>query len=181
MLWLFEHVWGRRLQQERPRSAVEQQLCPGESGRPRMSVEEQLERIRRHQQGALREKKKGLGIRASSQDSTPSRSQSFKENHFRSIQVSSRSYLQRFLSLSKFAVIFSFFFGLFQSQMRRRDEVISCDIQELEASLRQQEVVREQETPAEEIARLKEASLDDHINMDREVRRHFHSPFIRAL
>uniref|UniRef100_H2V2Z0 Pleckstrin homology domain containing A5 n=1 Tax=Takifugu rubripes TaxID=31033 RepID=H2V2Z0_TAKRU len=101
---------------ERPRSAVEQQLCPGESGRPRMSVEEQLERIRRHQQGALREKKKGLGIRASSQDSTPSRSQSFtKENHFRS------------------------------------------------------EVVREQETPAEEIARLKEASADDHINMDREV------------
>lgn len=54
--------------------------------------------------------------------------------------------------------------------MRRRDEVISCDIQELEASLRQQEVVREQETPAEEIARLKEASADDHINMDREVR-----------
>lgn len=80
-----------RLQQERPRSAVEQQLCPGESGRPRMSVEEQLERIRRHQQGALREKKKGLGIRASSQENTPSRSQSFtKENHFR-IQVWSRS------------------------------------------------------------------------------------------
>lgn len=65
--------------------------------------------------------------------------------------------------------------------MRRRDEVISCDIQELEASLRQQEVVREQETPAEEIARLKEASMDDHINMDREVRGHFHIPFIRAL
>lgn len=55
--------------------------------------------------------------------------------------------------------------------MRRRDEVMSNDIQELEASLRQQEVVREQETPAEEIARLKEASMDDHINMDREVTR----------
>lgn len=54
--------------------------------------------------------------------------------------------------------------------MRRRDEVMSCDIQELEASLRQQEVVREQETPAEEIARLKEASLADHLDMDREVR-----------
>lgn len=65
--------------------------------------------------------------------------------------------------------------------MRRRDEVISCDIQELEASLRQQEVVREQETPAEEIARLKEASMDDHINMDREVRWHFHIPFRRTL
>lgn len=55
--------------------------------------------------------------------------------------------------------------------MRRRDEVMSSDIQELEASLRQQEVVREQETPAEEIARLKEASqADHHFNVDREVR-----------
>uniref|UniRef100_A0A671X4T0 Pleckstrin homology domain containing A5 n=1 Tax=Sparus aurata TaxID=8175 RepID=A0A671X4T0_SPAAU len=104
---------------ERPKSAVEQQLCAAESGRPRMSVEEQLERIRRHQQGALREKKKGLSIRGGSQENTPSRSHSFnKENHFRSVQ---------------------------------------------------QEVVREQETPAEEIARLKEASQADHINMDREL------------
>ncbi|KAG7231123.1 hypothetical protein INR49_027163 [Caranx melampygus] len=128
---------------ERPRSAVEQQLCAAESGRPRMSVEEQLERIRRHQQGALREKKKGLSIRGGSQENTPSRSHSFnKENHFRSVQ----------------------------SQMRRRDEVMSSDIQELEASLRQQEVVREQETPAEEIARLKEASqADHHFNVDREL------------
>ncbi|XP_008277157.1 pleckstrin homology domain-containing family A member 5 isoform X5 [Stegastes partitus] len=127
---------------ERPRSAVEQQLCAAESGRPRMSVEEQLERIRRHQQGTLREKKKGLNIRGSSQENTPSRSHSFtKENHFRSMQ----------------------------SQMRRRDEVISSDIQELEASLRQQEVVRDQETPAEEIARLKESSQADHFNVDREL------------
>ncbi|KAM8751417.1 pleckstrin homology domain-containing family A member 5 isoform 4-T4 [Acanthopagrus schlegelii] len=127
---------------ERPKSAVEQQLCAAESGRPRMSVEEQLERIRRHQQGALREKKKGLSIRGGSQENTPSRSHSFnKENHFRSVQ----------------------------SQLRRRDDVISSDIQQLEASLRQQEVVREQETPAEEIARLKEASQADHINMDREL------------
>ncbi|XP_029909875.1 pleckstrin homology domain-containing family A member 5-like isoform X3 [Myripristis murdjan] len=127
---------------ERPRSAVEQQLCAAESSRPRMSVEEQLERIRRHQQGALREKKKCLNILGSSQDSTPSRSPSFtKENPFRSMQ----------------------------SQMRRRDELMSSDIQELEASLRQQEVVREQETPAEEIARLKEASQEDHFNMDREL------------
>uniref|UniRef100_A0A4W6CRI8 Pleckstrin homology domain containing A5 n=1 Tax=Lates calcarifer TaxID=8187 RepID=A0A4W6CRI8_LATCA len=128
---------------ERPRSAVEQQLCAAESGRPRMSVEEQLERIRRHQQGALREKKKGLSIRGGSQENTPSRSHSFtKENHFRSMQ----------------------------SLLKRRDEVMSSDIQELEASLRQQEVVREQETPAEEIARLKEASQADHFNVDREVR-----------
>ncbi|KAM3870478.1 pleckstrin homology domain-containing family A member 5 [Diretmus argenteus] len=127
---------------ERPRSAVEQQLCAAESGRPRMSVEEQLERIRRHQQGALREKKKGLSILGSSQENTPSRSPSFtKENPFRSMQ----------------------------SQMRRRDEVMSSDILELEASLREQEVVRDQETPAEEIARLKEESQADHFNMDREL------------
>uniref|UniRef100_A0A3Q3NDI6 Pleckstrin homology domain containing A5 n=1 Tax=Mastacembelus armatus TaxID=205130 RepID=A0A3Q3NDI6_9TELE len=127
---------------ERPRSAVEQQLCAAESGRPRMSVEEQLERIRRHQQGALREKKKGLSIRGSIQENTPSRSHSFnKENHFRSMQ----------------------------SQMKHRGEVMSSDIQQLEASLRQQEVVRDQETPAEEIARLKEASQTDHFNVDREL------------
>ncbi|XP_041651027.1 pleckstrin homology domain-containing family A member 5-like isoform X3 [Cheilinus undulatus] len=127
---------------ERPRSAVEQQLCAAESGRHRMSVEEQLERIRRHQQGALREKKKGLSIRGGSQENTPSRSHSFnKENSLRSMQ----------------------------SQMKRRDEVVSSDIQELEASLRQQELVREQETPAEEIARLKEASQSDVLNMDREL------------
>ncbi|XP_069384302.1 pleckstrin homology domain-containing family A member 5-like isoform X11 [Paralichthys olivaceus] len=125
---------------ERPHSAVEQQLCAVESGRPRMSVEEQLERIRRHQQGALREKKKGLNIRGSGQDNVPSRSHSFTKGT-RSIQ----------------------------SHMRRRDEVMSCDIQELEASLRQQEVVREQETPAEEIARLREASQADHFNVDREL------------
>ncbi|XP_054476537.1 pleckstrin homology domain-containing family A member 5-like isoform X2 [Anoplopoma fimbria] len=126
---------------ERPHSAVEQQLCAGESGRPRMSVEEQLERIRRHQQGALKEKKKGLHIRGGSQENTPSRSHSFtKENHLRK-----------------------------QSHMRRREEGMSFDIHELEASLREQEVVRGQETPAEEIARLKEASQDEHLNMDREL------------
>lgn len=125
---------------ERPRSAVEQQLSPVDSGRPRMSVEEQLARIRRHQQAALRDKKKGHSILGSSQDNTPSRSPSFtKENHLHSMQS------------------------------RRRDDVVSCDIQELEASLRQQEVVREQETPAEEIARLKEASHVDHFNVDREL------------
>ncbi|XP_031679096.1 pleckstrin homology domain-containing family A member 5 isoform X6 [Oncorhynchus kisutch] len=105
---------------ERPRSAVDQ-LCGGpvekESGRPRMSVEEQLERIRKHQQWALREKTKGLHI----------------------------------------------------MNCRQRDEVMSSDILELEASLREQEVFREQETPAEEIARLKEASHTDHYNMDREL------------
>ena len=48
---------------------------------------------------------------------------------------------------------------------------MSFDIQALEDSLKEQEVVREQETPAEEIARLREASQADHFNLDREVRR----------
>ncbi|XP_013872628.1 pleckstrin homology domain-containing family A member 5 isoform X4 [Austrofundulus limnaeus] len=128
---------------ERPRSAAEQQLCAAEGSRPRMSVEEQMERIRRHQQGTLREKKRALGVRGGSLESTPSRSHSFttKENHFRTLQ----------------------------SQMRRRDDLMSFDIQELEASLRHQELAREQETPAEEIARLKETSQADHFNLDREL------------
>uniref|UniRef100_A0A8D0BG74 Pleckstrin homology domain containing A5 n=1 Tax=Salvator merianae TaxID=96440 RepID=A0A8D0BG74_SALMN len=49
------------LRMERPRSAVEQ-LCLAESVRPRMTVEEQMERIKRHQQACLRERKKGLNI-----------------------------------------------------------------------------------------------------------------------
>ncbi|XP_052347893.1 pleckstrin homology domain-containing family A member 5-like isoform X14 [Oncorhynchus keta] len=64
---------------ERPHSAVEQTCGPGEreSGRARMSVEEQLERIRRHQQASLKEKKR------SSSSISPSRSPSFsKENPF---------------------------------------------------------------------------------------------------
>uniref|UniRef100_A0A8C8LNL8 Pleckstrin homology domain containing A5 n=1 Tax=Oncorhynchus tshawytscha TaxID=74940 RepID=A0A8C8LNL8_ONCTS len=64
---------------DRPHSAVEQTCGPGEreSGRARMSVEEQLERIRRHQQASLKEKKR------SSSSISPSRSPSFsKENPF---------------------------------------------------------------------------------------------------
>ncbi|XP_023199526.1 pleckstrin homology domain-containing family A member 5-like isoform X10 [Xiphophorus maculatus] len=130
------------LRTDRPRSAVEQQLCAVDGSRPRMSVEEQMERIRRHQQGSLREKKKSLSFRGGSLENTPSRSHSFnRENHFHSMK----------------------------SQIRRRDEVMSSDIQELEASLRNQNLVREQETPAEEIARLKESSQDDHFNLDREL------------
>ncbi|XP_061677862.1 pleckstrin homology domain-containing family A member 5-like isoform X1 [Syngnathoides biaculeatus] len=128
---------------ERPHSAMEHQLCALETSRPRMSVEEQLERIRRHQQGALREKKKAIRIRGSSEENALSRSNSFtKDNHSRDVQ---------------------------QSQMRRRGDVMSTDILALEASLRQQEVVREQETPAEEIARLKEASNVDRFNVVREL------------
>ncbi|NXG95567.1 PKHA5 protein, partial [Loxia leucoptera] len=63
------------LRTERPRSAVEQ-LCLAEGSRPRMTVEEQMERIKRHQQACLREKRKGLNIIGVSEQS-PSQSLSY--------------------------------------------------------------------------------------------------------
>ncbi|XP_054447360.1 pleckstrin homology domain-containing family A member 5 isoform X6 [Pteronotus mesoamericanus] len=71
---------------ERPRSAVEQ-LCLAESTRPRMTVEEQMERIRRHQQACLREKKKVLNvIGALDQSPLPSPS-NVRDNPFRVTQT----------------------------------------------------------------------------------------------
>ncbi|XP_064371811.1 pleckstrin homology domain-containing family A member 5 isoform X13 [Dromaius novaehollandiae] len=73
------------LRTERPRSAVEQ-LCLAESTRPRMTVEEQMERIKRHQQACLREKRKGLNIIGVSEQS-PSQSLSFvRDNPFKLTQ-----------------------------------------------------------------------------------------------
>lgn len=71
---------------ERPRSAVEQ-LCLAESVRPRMTVEEQMERIRRHQQACLRERKKGLSV-ISASDQSPLQSPSpVRDSPFRVTQV----------------------------------------------------------------------------------------------
>ncbi|XP_013927139.1 PREDICTED: pleckstrin homology domain-containing family A member 5 isoform X8 [Thamnophis sirtalis] len=73
------------LRTERPRSAVEQ-LCLAESTRPRMTLEEQMERIRRHQQACLREKKKGLNLIGIS-DLSPSQSPAHvRENPFKLLQ-----------------------------------------------------------------------------------------------
>ncbi|XP_048643220.1 pleckstrin homology domain-containing family A member 5 isoform X30 [Marmota marmota marmota] len=74
------------LRTERPRSAVEQ-LCLAESTRPRMTVEEQMERIRRHQQACLREKKKGLNV-IGALDQSPLQSPSnLRDNPFRVTQI----------------------------------------------------------------------------------------------
>ncbi|XP_070803758.1 pleckstrin homology domain-containing family A member 5 isoform X1 [Pituophis catenifer annectens] len=73
------------LRTERPRSAVEQ-LCLAETTRPRMTLEEQMERIRRHQQACLREKKKGLNLIGIS-DMSPSQSPApVRENPFKLLQ-----------------------------------------------------------------------------------------------
>ncbi|XP_059843611.1 pleckstrin homology domain-containing family A member 5 isoform X4 [Hypanus sabinus] len=63
---------------ERPRSAVEQ-LFLAEGPRPRMSVEEQLERIKRHQQASLKDKRKGLSLLAL-QDQSPAKNLSRENN-----------------------------------------------------------------------------------------------------
>ncbi|XP_032972769.1 pleckstrin homology domain-containing family A member 5 isoform X5 [Rhinolophus ferrumequinum] len=71
---------------ERPRSAVEQ-LCLAESTRPRMTVEEQMERIRRHQQACLREKKKGLNVIGALEQSSLQSLSNLRDNPFRVTQT----------------------------------------------------------------------------------------------
>ncbi|XP_041110075.1 pleckstrin homology domain-containing family A member 5-like isoform X11 [Polyodon spathula] len=123
---------------ERPRSAVEQ-LCLTESSRPRMSVEEQMERMKRHQQASLREKKKGLNI-IGSHENSPSRSPSFsKENPFKS------------------------------AQLCKMEDAIFSNIEELEASLQGDDLERNHETPAQEIARLKGAGQPGECSVDKEL------------
>uniref|UniRef100_A0A2K6Q664 Pleckstrin homology domain containing A5 n=1 Tax=Rhinopithecus roxellana TaxID=61622 RepID=A0A2K6Q664_RHIRO len=74
------------LRTERPRSAVEQ-LCLAESTRPRMTVEEQMERIRRHQQACLREKKKGFNVIGASDQSPLQSPSNLRDNPFRTTQT----------------------------------------------------------------------------------------------
>lgn len=74
------------LRTERPRSAVEQ-LCLAESTRPRMTVEEQMERIRRHQQACLREKKRGLNVISASDQSPFQSPLSVRDNPLRVTQT----------------------------------------------------------------------------------------------
>ncbi|XP_051976379.1 pleckstrin homology domain-containing family A member 5-like isoform X15 [Xyrauchen texanus] len=71
-------------QHDRPRSAVDQVSSAIEVGRTRMSIEEQMERIRRHQQGALRERRR--------EDGSLSRSLSFtKDSPYYTLQVRKKS------------------------------------------------------------------------------------------
>ncbi|KAK2101468.1 Pleckstrin y domain-containing A member 5 [Saguinus oedipus] len=77
------------LRTERPRSAVEQ-LGLAERTRPRMTVEEQTERIRRHQQACLREKKKGLNVIGASDPSPLQSPSNLRDNPFRTSQIRRR-------------------------------------------------------------------------------------------
>ncbi|XP_042191882.1 pleckstrin homology domain-containing family A member 5 isoform X13 [Callorhinchus milii] len=135
---------------ERPKSAVDQ-LFLAESPRPRMSIEEQLERIKRHQQASLKEKRKGLNLIAV-QDQSPSRSQS-REN----FQAKPTN------PAEKYSV--------------RRSRTVECNIKELEAAVREDDSEQPRETAAEEIARLKEedAEPDQYkVHADKEISKRGH-------
>ncbi|XP_021246726.1 pleckstrin homology domain-containing family A member 5 isoform X6 [Numida meleagris] len=119
------------LRTERPRSAVEQ-LCLAESTRPRMTVEEQMERIKRHQQACLREKRKGLNIIGVS-DQSPSQSLSFvRDNPFKS------------------------------AQNRKKDDTVSSHIKELESTSKDNNLKQNNESPEEEIVQLKHDGEQEH-------------------
>ncbi|XP_066175617.1 pleckstrin homology domain-containing family A member 5 isoform X1 [Sylvia atricapilla] len=112
------------LRTERPRSAVEQ-LCLAEGSRPRMTVEEQMERIKRHQQACLREKRKGLNIIGVS-DQSPSQSLSHvRDNPFK------------------------------LAQNRKKDDTVSGNMKELESTSRENNLKQNNGSPGEEIAQLK--------------------------
>lgn len=126
------------LRMERPRSAVEQ-LCLAENTRPRMTVEEQMERIKRHQQACLREKKKGLNIIGVS-DLSPAQSSSFvRDNPFK------------------------------LAQNRRKDDMVSSNIKELENAIRENDLEQNHETPAEEITQLNARSEEHNADFTKEL------------
>ncbi|NXH24672.1 PKHA5 protein, partial [Myiagra hebetior] len=127
------------LRTERPRSAVEQ-LCLAEGSRPRMTVEEQMERIKRHQQACLREKRKGLNIIGVS-DQSPSQSLSYvRDNPFK------------------------------VAQNRKKDDTVSSNMKELESTSRENNLKQNNGSPGEEIARLKNDGEQEHnSNFTKEV------------
>ncbi|XP_069764765.1 pleckstrin homology domain-containing family A member 5 isoform X3 [Narcine bancroftii] len=115
---------------ERPRSAVEQ-LFLAEGPRPRMSVEEQLERIKRHQQASLKDKRKGLSLIAL-QDQSPAKNL-LREN----------SQAKPLHPIEKYSLY--------------RSRTAETNIKELEAAVQSDQ---HRETAAEEIARLKEGDVE---------------------
>ncbi|XP_064590970.1 pleckstrin homology domain-containing family A member 5 isoform X5 [Zonotrichia leucophrys gambelii] len=119
------------LRTERPRSAVEQ-LCLAEGSRPRMTVEEQMERIKRHQQACLREKRKGLNIIGVSEQS-PSQSLSYVRDN-----------------------------PLKLAQNRRKDDTVSGNMKEFESTGRENNLKQNNGSPGEEIAQFKNDGDAEH-------------------
>ncbi|XP_071278189.1 pleckstrin homology domain-containing family A member 5 isoform X3 [Agelaius tricolor] len=119
------------LRTERPRSAVEQ-LCLAEGSRPRMTVEEQMERIKRHQQACLREKRKGLNIIGVSEQS-PSQSLSYVRDN-----------------------------PLKLAQNRKKDDTVFGNMKEFDSTSRENNLKQNNGSPGEEIAQLKNDGDPEH-------------------
>ncbi|XP_053798693.1 pleckstrin homology domain-containing family A member 5 isoform X7 [Vidua chalybeata] len=119
------------LRTERPRSAVEQ-LCLAEGSRPRMTVEEQMERIKRHQQACLREKRKGLNIIGVSEQSPSQSSSCVRDNPLK------------------------------LAQNRKKDDTVSGNMKELESTSREDHLKQNNRSPGEEIAQLKNDGDQEH-------------------
>ncbi|XP_041340339.1 pleckstrin homology domain-containing family A member 5 isoform X3 [Pyrgilauda ruficollis] len=119
------------LRTERPRSAVEQ-LCLAEGSRPRMTVEEQMERIKRHQQACLREKRRGLNLIGVSEQS-PSQSLSYVRDN-----------------------------PLKLAQNRKKEDTVSGNMKELESTSRENNLKQNNGSPGEEIAQLKNDGDQEH-------------------
>ncbi|XP_063251268.1 pleckstrin homology domain-containing family A member 5 isoform X12 [Prinia subflava] len=119
------------LRTERPRSAVEQ-LCLAEGSRPRMTVEEQMERIKRHQQACLREKRKGLNIIGVSEQSPSQNLSHVRDNPFK------------------------------LAQNRKKDDTVSGNMKEIESTSRENNLKQNNGSPGEEIAQLKNDGDQEH-------------------
>ncbi|XP_051889588.1 pleckstrin homology domain-containing family A member 5 isoform X1 [Pristis pectinata] len=138
-------------QVERPRSAVEQ-LFLAEGPRPRMSVEEQLERIKRHQQASLKDKRKGLSL-ITLQDQSPAKNLSRENSQTKPLHP-----------MDKYSLY--------------RNRTAESNIKELEAAVRNDNCDQHRETAAEEIARLKEGNVESN-QQQSESRKDFPSQVLK--
>ncbi|XP_054032315.1 pleckstrin homology domain-containing family A member 6 isoform X16 [Dryobates pubescens] len=112
---------------ERPKSAVF-----ANETKVKMSVEEQLDRMKRHQSSSMKEKRRSLQLPSSQQPETPSTK-----------------------APTAYKVV------------RRHRSIHEVDISDLEAALRSDDPSKVQETPQEEIARLRKMELEpQHYELD---------------
>ncbi|XP_078276088.1 pleckstrin homology domain-containing family A member 5 isoform X14 [Rhinoraja longicauda] len=137
---------------ERPRSAVEQ-LFLAEGPRPRMSVEEQLERIKRHQQATLKDKRKGMSL-IPLQDQSPAKNLSRENSQAKPLHPVDKPTLYR-------------------------SKTTESNIMELEAAVRHDNCDQHRETAAEEIARLKEGNIESN-QQQSESRKDFPSQVLKT-
>ncbi|KAM7056569.1 pleckstrin homology domain-containing family A member 5-like isoform 2-T2 [Acridotheres tristis] len=119
------------LRTERPRSAVEQ-LCLAEGPRPRMPLQEQMERIKRHQQACLRDRRRGLSILGAPEQPPAPGSSSARDNPLR------------------------------LAQNRRKEDAGSANGKEAESTSREKNLKQNHGSPGEETEQLKNDGDEEH-------------------